>query len=64
MTEWTRFTDGVTRNFGPNRDIDSDMAPPRHNGHVNDYIDNFLAYARRINLDGEQRQVNLFVHGL
>jgi hypothetical protein len=64
MTEWTRFADSLARNFSANRDVDSDMAPPRHNSHVNNYIDNFITYARRINLDSEQHQVSLFVHGL
>jgi hypothetical protein len=64
MTEWTRFVDSLACNFGANRDVDSDMAPPQHDSHVNNYIDNFITYARRINLDSEQHQVSLFVHGL
>jgi hypothetical protein len=40
------------------------MAPPRHDSHVNDYIDNFIAYTHRINLASEQHLVSLFVHGL
>jgi hypothetical protein len=40
------------------------MAPPRHDNHVNDYIDNFIAYTHRINLASEQHQVSLFVQGL
>jgi hypothetical protein len=31
---------------------------------VNNYIDNFITYDRRINLDSEQHQVSLFVHSL
>jgi hypothetical protein len=64
MIEWTQFADSLTRNFGANRDVGNNMAPPRQDGHVNNYIDNFIAYARRINLDSEQHQVSLFVHGL
>lgn len=64
ITEWTRFVEGVTNNFGPNRDTDSDMAPPRHVDHVNDYINKFIDYAHRINLNSEQHQVSLFVLGL
>lgn len=32
MTEWARFADGIIGNFGSNRDITGDLAPPRHTG--------------------------------
>lgn len=64
ITKWSCFADSITRTFGSNRETDSDMAPARCDDHMNDYIDNFIAYAHHINLESEQHQVSLFVHGL
>jgi len=64
MTEWAYFTNNITRNFGPDRNTSSDLTPPRHTGSVNDYINNFIAYALRISITSEHHQVSLFVNGL
>ena len=64
MTEWAYFTKSIIRNFGPDRDTTSDLTPPHHTSYVNDYINNFIAYALRIGISSEQHQVSLFVNGL
>ena len=61
MTEWAYFTKSIIHNFGPNRNTTSDLAPPRHIGPVNDYINNFIAYALDVSITSEQHQVSLFV---
>ena len=64
MTEWTYFTDNIIRNFSPDRNTTSDLAPPHHTSSVNDYINNFIAYARCINITSIQHQVRHFVSSL
>ena len=64
MTEWSYFTDSIIRNFGPDRNTTSDLAPPRHTSSVNDYINNFITYALHIGITSEQHQVSLFITGL
>jgi len=63
MTEWAYFAESSIRNFGPNQNTTSDLAPPSHISLVNDII-NFIAYALRIGITSEQHQVSLFVNGL
>jgi hypothetical protein len=50
MTEWALFSQSLIRNFGPNQNTTGDLAPPRHVGTVNNYINNFIAYAPHIAL--------------
>ena len=64
MTKWAYFTKSIIRNFGPDHNITSDLAPPRHIGSVNDYINNFIAYALYTSITSEQHQVSLFANGL
>jgi hypothetical protein len=45
MTEWVLFSQSLICNFGPDRNTTGDLAPPRHVITVNDYINNFIAYA-------------------
>ena len=47
MTEWAYFNKSIIRNFGPDRNTTSNLAPPHHISLVND-IANFIAYALRI----------------
>ena len=61
MTEWVLFSRSLIRNFGPNRDTTGDLTPPWHVGIVNDYINNFIAYALDVSITSEQHQVSLFV---
>ena len=61
MTEWAYFAESSIRNFGPNQNTTSDLAPPRHISLVND-ITKFIAYALRIGITSEQHQVSLFVN--
>ena len=53
MTEWAYFAKSIIRNFGPDRNTTSDLAPPRHTGYVNDYINNFITYALFIGISSE-----------
>ena len=64
MTEWPYFTESIIRNFSPNRNTTSDLAPPRHNAYMNDYINDFIAYALCKGITSEQHQVSLFINGL
>ena len=66
MTEWAFFSRSLICDFGPSiyRDTIGDLAPPRHVGTVNDYIDNFITYALHVGITSEPHQVNLFVTGL
>jgi len=41
-----------------------DLAPPRHNDDLNDYIDAFTAYAVRVGITSDLHQVHLFIDGL
>lgn len=58
------FIESIIRNFSPDRNTTSDLAPPRHNSSMNDYINDFIAYALRIGITSEQHQVNLFINSL
>ena len=62
MTEWSLFSRSLIRNFS--LDTSSDLAPPRHVGTVNDYINTFIAYTLHVGITSEQHQVSLFVTGL
>ena len=53
MNEWAYFIESIIRNFWPDRNTTSDLAPPRHTGYVNDYINNFITYALFIGISSE-----------
>jgi hypothetical protein len=66
VTEWALFSKSLIHDFGPPIDWDTigDLAPPRHVGTMNDYINNFIAYALHVGITSEFHQVSLFVTGL
>ncbi|XP_066324295.1 uncharacterized protein [Miscanthus floridulus] len=64
MTKWAYFTESIICNFGPDRNITSNLAPPHHIGPMNNYINNFIAYALHTGITSEQHQVSLSVNGL
>ena len=64
MIEWVYFTKSIICNFGPNPNTTSDITPLCHTGYMNEYINNFIAYALHIGICSEQHQVSLFVNGL
>jgi hypothetical protein len=45
-SEWDTFVRDLTRDFGPplSHGTLGDLAPPRHDGNLNDYTNNFNAY--------------------
>ena len=40
------------------------LAPPRHTGTMNNYIDNFTMYVLHVGIASELHQINLFITGL
>jgi hypothetical protein len=48
----------------PRRNITNDLAPPQHISSLSDYINDFTAYALRIDITSGQHQVSLFINSL
>ena len=66
MDEWEIFNWDLVCDYGPpiSQDAIGDLAPPRHTGTVDDYIDSSTTYVLHVGITSELHQVNLFVTGL
>jgi hypothetical protein len=64
--EWDTFVKDLISDFGPplSHDTLGDMASPRHDVDLNDYINMFHAYIRRVGIASELHRVHLFVTNL
>jgi hypothetical protein len=64
--EWDTFIKDLPRDFGTplSHDTLGDMASPRHDVDLNDYIDTFHAYVQRVGITSELHRVHLFVTNL
>lgn len=66
MTDWELFTRSLIHDFAPPicQDTLGDLAPPRHTGIVNNYIDNFIAYVLHAGIVSKLHWTNLFITDL
>jgi hypothetical protein len=66
FSNWDTFSRDLTRDFSPPLSLGTlgDLAPPRHEGDLNDYTNNFDAYVLRTGIASELHQVHLFITGL
>jgi hypothetical protein len=54
----------VPANQHVHQDTLDDLAPPRHTGTTNNYIDNFTAYVLHVGITCKLHQINLLIAGL
>lgn len=66
MTEWALFTQSLLHDFGPPicHNTTGDLAPPKHTGTVDDYVNNFTAYVLHVGIASKLHQVHLFTTDL
>ena len=66
MDEWEIFNWDLVCDYGPpiSQDAIGDLAPPRHTGTVDDYIDSSTTYVLHVGITSEPHQISLFIAGL